>query len=44
MNFLSMDHVEATVYEVGDADGWSTSINFQAWSEKYNFLVGDVLG
>lgn len=44
MNFLSLGHVEATDYTVGDVDGWSTSTNFQAWSEKYNFLVGDVLG
>lgn len=44
MNLLLLGHVGATVYEVGDAEGWSTSVNFQAWSEKYEFVVGDVIG
>jgi hypothetical protein len=33
-----------TGYTVGDADGWTNGINYLAWSQKYNFTVGDTLG
>ncbi|KAK1272496.1 hypothetical protein QJS04_geneDACA009646 [Acorus gramineus] len=41
---LLSTHARATVYTVGDAEGWDTGINYLSWSEKYNFTVGDVLG
>lgn len=35
--------VAATDYTVGDSSGWTISINYMAWSTKYNFTVGDAL-
>ncbi|OVA19821.1 Plastocyanin-like [Macleaya cordata] len=35
--------IESKVYTVGDEDGWNTGTDYQRWSQKYNFSVGDVL-
>ncbi|KAF3324938.1 mavicyanin-like protein [Carex littledalei] len=35
--------VGATDYTVGDSNGWTISLNYMAWSTKYNFTVGDAL-
>ncbi|TVU10218.1 hypothetical protein EJB05_43731, partial [Eragrostis curvula] len=32
-----------TEYTVGDAAGWTNGFNYLAWSQKYNFTVGDTL-
>lgn len=29
---------------VGDNEEWSSGTNYQSWSKKYDFSVGDVLG
>ncbi|KAF2302085.1 hypothetical protein GH714_032480 [Hevea brasiliensis] len=31
------------VYTVGEDEGWNSEANFDSWSQKYNFSVGDVL-
>lgn len=41
-SFLSM--VKSEDHIVGDDQEWNTGTNFQSWSQKYNFSVGDVLG
>ncbi|URE24632.1 Blue copper binding protein-like [Musa troglodytarum] len=43
LHLMALRHVAATDYMVGDDDGWNTGTNYLAWSEKYNFTVGDVL-
>ncbi|KAF1878313.1 hypothetical protein Lal_00046980 [Lupinus albus] len=33
----------ATVYTVGDQEGWNSQTNYASWAEGYNFSLGDVL-
>ncbi|WOK94675.1 mavicyanin-like [Canna indica] len=40
---IAQHSVGATEYIVGDENRWTTGTNYLAWSEKYNFTVGDVL-
>ncbi|EEF41137.1 chemocyanin [Ricinus communis] len=35
--------VRSEVYTVGDDEGWISDSNYDSWSRKYNFSVGDVL-
>jgi hypothetical protein len=34
----------ATAYVVGDDDGWDTGVDYSAWLEGKEFVVGDTLG
>jgi hypothetical protein len=34
----------ATAYMVGDDDGWNTGVDYSAWVEGKEFVVGDTLG
>ncbi|CAN6481228.1 unnamed protein product [Victoria cruziana] len=40
---LCVEHTEAAVYVVGDDDEWTLGVNYDEWSQKYNFTVGDTL-
>ncbi|GLJ40277.1 hypothetical protein SUGI_0827460 [Cryptomeria japonica] len=35
--------VGAAVYEVGDAEGWDSGVNYLQWAQKHDFHVGDTL-
>jgi hypothetical protein len=34
----------ATAYVVGDDDGWDTGVDYDAWLEGKEFVLGDTLG
>ncbi|MCO5592574.1 hypothetical protein L7F22_046577 [Adiantum nelumboides] len=38
---LRGEHAEQ--YNVGGDDGWSVSVNYTAWAEKYNYSTDDTL-
>ncbi|KAL5561221.1 hypothetical protein UlMin_030968 [Ulmus minor] len=40
---LFLETATSEDYIVGDDQEWSSGNNYQSWSEKYNFSVGDVL-
>ncbi|MCL7031025.1 hypothetical protein MKW94_011663 [Papaver nudicaule] len=40
---LLLGRIESKEYIVGDEDGWNSGSNYQRWSQKYSFSVGDVL-
>ncbi|KAF3796488.1 Blue copper protein [Nymphaea thermarum] len=43
ISLLCVRHIEAAVYTVGDDDEWSLEGDYDKWSQKYNFTVGDTL-
>ncbi|KAF9618489.1 hypothetical protein IFM89_001890 [Coptis chinensis] len=36
--------IKSEEYTVGDDDEWTTGVNYYAWSQKYHFAVGDIIG
>lgn len=34
----------ATVYTVGDSNGWNTGVDYSLWANGQTFVVGDTLG
>lgn len=35
---------EATLYKVGDNQGWKSGVNYTEWSHEKAFYVGDTIG
>lgn len=42
--FVLMGLSEATLYKVGDNQGWKSCVNYTTWSASKTFYVGDTIG
>ncbi|GKV20920.1 hypothetical protein SLEP1_g30965 [Rubroshorea leprosula] len=43
ISFLILKSARAENYSVGDEDGWNSEVDYDKWSQKYNFNIGDIL-